>query len=166
MADLVAREVAQLKERQEAYLDAVDRTERAMAASGMPLEEDAATARLRKYEGSCRRTFNAAKAELLRLREAKAAEPSQAGPPPSHKAPLTGAAVDYLAKRARVANAVRAEARAAQAQAEAALVERPAATPAPAPSRSAPVPAAAPLNRRERRAQAKRDRQAERRAAR
>ncbi len=164
MAALVAREVERLRARQEEALDRLDRTRRAMAADGMPLEEDAATARLRKYEGSCRRAFNAARAELLRLREAKAApEPSKAGPPPSHRAPLSDAAVDYLAKRARVANEVRAEARAAQAQA--AIVERPAAAPAPAPSRSAMVPAAAPLNRRERRAQAKRDRQAARRAA-
>ncbi len=134
-----------------------------MAMGGMPLEEDAPTARLRKYEASCRRAFNAARAELLRVREATAtaSEPAQAGPPPSHRAPLSGAAIDNLAKRSRVAMAMRAEA--ASEPAPASVVERPAA--ASAPSRSAPVPASTPLNRRERRAEAKRDRQSARRAA-
>ncbi len=164
LAELVADQVAMLREDQEAVLGALDAQARSMAMAGMPAEEDAASARLRKYEASCRRALNAARAELLRLREATAtaAEPSRAGPPPSHRAPLSGAAVAYLAKRARVAIEVWAEARGEQAEAPAPVVERPA--PEPAPSRPAPVPASAPLNRRERRAQAKRDRQAARRA--
>ncbi len=165
LAALVDQQLTILGEDQEAVLNELDAAERSMAMGGMPLEEDAPTARLRKYEGSCRRAFNAAKAELLRLREATAAasEPAPAGPPPSHRAPLSGAAIDNLAKRSRVAMAMRAEA--ASEPAPTPVVERPAAAPAPAPARSAPVPAAAPLNRRGRRAQAKRDRQAERRAA-
>ncbi len=153
-----------LREVQEAVLDEVDASERAMAMGGMPLEEDAPTARLRKYEGSCRRAFNAARAELLRLREAKAtaSEPFKAEPPPSHKAPLSEAAIDNLVKRSRIATEMQAAERSAQATAPA--VERP--SPSPSPSRSAPVPAAAPMNRRERRAQEKRDRQAARRASR
>ncbi len=164
LAALVADQVAMLHEDQEAVLDALDRTERSMALAGMPAEEDAASARLRKYEASCRRALNAARAELLRLREATAtaAGPAPAGPPPSHRAPLSGAAIDNLAKRSRVAMAMGAEAPSEPAPAP--VVERPAAAPAPAPARSAPVPAASSMNRRERRAQAKRDRQAARSA--
>ncbi len=130
---------------------------------------DGAAAEVR---GECRRAFHAAKAELLRLREAEAeAEAARGGPPPSHKAPLTGAAVDFLAKRSREANQARAAARleqmtaaaSAEKPAPAPVVERPVATAAPAPRL---VPTAAPLNRHERRAQAKRDRQADRRAGR
>ncbi len=166
LAELAAEQVAMLQDDQEGVLDALDAKDRSMALAGMPAEEDAPSARLRKYEASCRRAFNAARAELLRLREAKApaGESAKASPPPSHRAPLSDAAIDNLVKRSRVAMEMQAEDRTA-APAEAApppVVERP----APSPSRSAPVPAAAPLNRRERRAQAKRDRQAERRAAR
>jgi hypothetical protein len=185
LAAVVAARVAGLEEDCAAVLDELDAAERAMAMSGMALEEDAVTARLRKYEGSCRRAFAAAKAELLRLREAEAsAEAAQAEPAPSHRAPLTDAAVDYLARRSREANQARAAARLEQMMAAvvepsapapapvvepsapAAVVERPAAAPAPAPARPAMVPSSAPLNRRERRAQAKRDRQAARRAGR
>jgi hypothetical protein len=174
LAALVEQQLAILGEDQEAVLNELDARERAMAMGGMPLEEDAASARLRKYEASCRRAFNAARAELLRLREA-ASEAAKTGPPPSHKAPLSGAAIDNLAKRSRIAMQMGAEDRSAQTgapapaakrPAPAPVVERPAVAPAPAPSRPAPVPAASPMNRRERRAQAKRDRQAARRAAR
>jgi hypothetical protein len=166
LAELVEGQVAMLCEDQEAVLDALDAEERSMALEGMPAEEDAASSRLRKYEASCRRAFHAAKAELLRLREAEAA--AKAGPEPSHKAPLSDAAIDNLVKRSRVANKLQAEARKARAQAEARLAGRPAAPapvverPAVAPARPTPVPASAPMNRRERRAQAKRDRQAAR----
>jgi hypothetical protein len=185
LAAVVAARVAGLEEDCAAVLDELDAAERAMAMGGMALEEDAVTARLRKYEGSCRRAFAAAKAELLRLREAEAAAAAQAEPAPSHRAPLTDAAVDYLARRSREANQARAAARLEQMMAAVVeppapaaapvvepsapapvVVERPAAATAPAPSRPTMVPSAAPLNRRERRAQAKRDRQAARRAGR
>jgi hypothetical protein len=167
---LVEQQLTILAEDQEGVLNRLDAEERGMAMQGMPLEEDAATARLRKYEGSCRRAFNAAKAELLRLREeAQASEAAKSGPPPSHKAPLSEAAIDNLVKRSRVAREIQAEAPPEPAPA----VERPAvaeapkaaATVAPVPTRSSMVPAPA-MNRRERRAQAKRDRQAARRAGR
>jgi hypothetical protein len=172
MAELVAFQLDILRQDREAILDQLDAAERAMAMGGMLMEEDATTARLRKYEASCRRAFNAAKAELLRLREAEeGAEASQEAPPPSHKAPLSEAAIDNLVKRARIAHAIRAEAPPPE-PAPAPAAERPAvaeapkaaATVAPVPTRSSMVPAAA-RNRRERRAQAKRDRQAARRAA-
>ncbi len=83
LAALVDQQLAILGEDQEAVLNELDAEERAMAMGGMPLEEDAATARLRKYEGSCRRAFNAARAELLRLREAKAPKAAPARPEPS-----------------------------------------------------------------------------------
>ncbi len=161
LCELAAAQVAMLRQDRAAILDELDESERLLALGGMPLEEDAPTARLRKYEASCRRAFHAARAELLRLREPKATASEAAKAEPSHRAPLSGAAIDNLAKRSRVAMAMWAEAPSAPAP----VVERPAAAPAPAPSRSASVPAAAPLNRRERRAQAKRDRQADRRAA-
>jgi hypothetical protein len=171
LMELADAQVAILRQDREAVLDTLDAAERAMAMGGMLMEEDATTARLRKYEASCRRAFNAAKAELLRLREAeKEAEASKEAPPPSHKAPLSEAAIDNLVKRARIAHEIRAEApppEPAPAAERPAVTEAPkvAATVAPVATRSSMVPAAA-LNRRERRAQAKRDRQAARRAGR
>ncbi len=166
LAELVEGQIAMLQDDQEGVLDALDARERSMAMDGMPAEEDAASARLRKYEASCRRALNSARAELLRVREAKATSgeaPGAGTAPPSHRAPASDAAADDLMKRSRVATEMRAEAAATPAPAP--VAERPAAE-AAAQARSAPVPTASPLNRRERRAQAKRDRQAARRAGR
>jgi hypothetical protein len=164
MAELVAFQLDILRQDREAILDKLDAEERGMALEGMSMEEDATTARLRKYEGSCRRAFNAAKAELLRLREAEAAAKEEVARP----GPEEG----------RPSQSLRAEAEAAARRAEADLArargvvaDRPAVAEAPkavatSPSRPAPVPSPAPMNRRERRAQAKRDRQAARQASR
>ncbi len=150
LAALVDQQLTILGEDQEAVLNKLDAEERAMAMGGMPLEEDAATARLRKYEGSCRRAFNAARAELLRLREAKAPKVAPAEPEPTRRSAARLAEAEAMARRA--------EADLARVRGEAA------ASPAvpPPPARAATAPSAAPRNRRERRAQAKRDRQAAR----
>jgi hypothetical protein len=166
LAALVEQQLAILAEDQEAVLNRLDAEERAMAMQGMPLEEDAASARLRKYEGSCRRAFNAAKAELLRLREEATvaeAEPARSEPEPGRRAEALAAEAEAAARRAE-ADLARARGAAAEPPA---VAEAPkaAATVAPVPTRSSMVPAPA-LNRRERRAQAKRDRQAARRAGR
>ncbi len=177
LAALVSRQVADLRVRQEDYLDESDEAERGMAAWGMPLEEDPITARLRKYERSCRGDLNRALAELRKVREgaSPSGEPARTEPEPSHRKPVSAEAAGYLAKRSRFVGLPPREA-AAEAEVPAAPDEAPAVVetvaPAPAPSPVAPsarsslVPAEGPRNRRERRAAEKRARQATRRAGR
>ncbi len=165
LAELIADQVAMLHDDQEGVLDALDAKDRSMALAGMPAEEDATSARLRKYEGSCRRAFNAARAELLRLREAKAPKVEPVKAEPSRPGPALRAEAEAMARRAEAELArVRGDRAARPAVAEA---------PAVAPSSSRPsspaaiIPAAsAPRNRRERRAAEKRARQAARHAGR
>ncbi len=167
LAALVSRQVADLRVRQEDYLDESDEAERGMAAWGMPMEEDPITARLRKYERGCRGDLNRALAELRKVREeaTPAGSPDRPEPELSHRRPVSAAAADYLAKRSQSVALPPREA-AAEADAPAATVE--AMAPAPSPTataaRSSMVPAEAPRNRRERRAAEKRARQAARRA--
>ncbi len=66
---LAEARVAKLREDQEAVLDDLDDAEQAMAMAGMPLEEDAATARLRKDEARARNDFAKSRNELLRFRK-------------------------------------------------------------------------------------------------
>ncbi len=167
LAALVSREVADLRQRQEDYLDESDEAERGMAAWGMPLEEDPFTARLRKYERSCRGDLNRALAELRKVREgaSPSGEPARTEPEPSHRKPVSAEAANYLAKRSRFVGLPPREA-AAEAEAPAAPDEAPAVVEAMPASRSSRVPAEAPRNRRERRAAEKRARQAARRAGR
>ena len=68
LAGLVDAQVARLREEQEACLIELDEATRSMAAAGMPFEEDAATARLRKYEAAARRALLWALSELRRVR--------------------------------------------------------------------------------------------------
>src|SRR4051812_9614169 len=102
LAELVERQVARLRGRRERSLDALDEAERAMAAAGMPLDEDAATARIRRYEASCRRDLRGARAELLRCRNEPPAAESQgrAAEPLPARPPMSEAASIWLAKRA------------------------------------------------------------------
>ena len=58
-----------------------DDAERAMAAAGMPMEENAGTKRLRKQEGRLKMEYRRAKAELLESRADAAA--AAAGPAPA-----------------------------------------------------------------------------------
>jgi hypothetical protein len=140
LAALVARQVADLRADQEAVLDELDEADRELTVAGMPMEEDAITARLRKYEASCRRDLHWAQAELRRSRAeaAEASAPPQPRPEMERGRPLTTAAVDYLAKRTE----------AAFQSALQAVVK-----PDPTPARPiAPPATVAPRNRRERRA--------------
>src|SRR5262249_36388592 len=66
LAALVEAEIDRLHDRLESGLLNLDEAERAMAAAGMPTEEDAQTRRLRRYEAAARRALNSAKTELLR----------------------------------------------------------------------------------------------------
>src|SRR6185312_10065419 len=66
---LAEREAARLRKEQADVLDDLDESDRAMTEAGMPIGEDATSARLRRYEASCRRVFNSAHSELRQLRE-------------------------------------------------------------------------------------------------
>src|SRR5205823_9456763 len=85
LAALVAEELEQLREHQEATLCAMDEAARSCAVSGMLMEEDAATKRLRQYEARARRVLNVARGELLRVR---------AGAAPADRPAAGGAAAD------------------------------------------------------------------------
>ena len=96
LSALVTDQIERLRADQEESLDRLDESERLMAAAGMPLDEDAATRRLRRYESSCRRAMHWARAELLRAREGirPAHEPSMQPParfePPAPAPPTDG----------------------------------------------------------------------------
>jgi hypothetical protein len=81
LAGLVAEEVYWLRKAQEVSLVPLDQAERSMAAAGMPLEEDACTARLRRYEARIRRELRWAHGELRRVREGLPPSPSPASGP-------------------------------------------------------------------------------------
>jgi hypothetical protein len=161
LAEAVAEQIQGLREDREVVLDALDAEERSRALQGMPAEEDAASARLRKYEASCRRAFNAAKAELLRLREATGPAGGEAPDESnSHRPTSEAAAIDpagrSVADLPEESRPVGARPAVAEAPAVAPAASRPS-------SQSAIVPPAAPpRNRRERRAAEKRARQAAR----
>ena len=105
----------------EEVLDDLNDAERAMAMAGMPLSEDAATARLRKEESRARNDFARARNELLRLRASRPAGPGpRRRPPPLPEAAVknfvtrTLDQVEYLDRPARVEDdEVKAEAEAA-----------------------------------------------------
>jgi len=71
---LAEAQIAELREDLEAILDDLNDAERAMAMSGMPMEEDKITARLRKDEARARNDFNKARNALLKHREGDAVE--------------------------------------------------------------------------------------------
>ena len=99
---LVETQVARLRDDQEAVLDDLNDAERAMSMSGMPLEEDAATARLRKDESRARSDFAKARTELLRFRAGQSQDESRPkSPTSSDRPPLANAAIDNLVKRSR-----------------------------------------------------------------
>lgn len=108
---LVETQVAKLRDDQEAILDELNDAERAMAMSGMPLVEDAATARLRKDESRARNDFAKARNELLRFRETKISDESRPEPKSTSDRPsLSNAAMDNLVARSRVALEISSEA--------------------------------------------------------
>ena len=78
---VVTTELNRLDERLKRSLFATDSAEQALAAVGMPMEEDAQAKRLRKDEGRLRLAYRRAKAELLESRDRAAA--AAAGPAPA-----------------------------------------------------------------------------------
>jgi hypothetical protein len=115
LAGLVAREIGLLCQAQELSLDALDEAEWSMAAAGMPPEEDACAARLRRYEASARRALLWAHSELRRVRDGLPPSPAS-GPardssrpePAATQSPLptlptlTQSAVDYHVRRSQL----------------------------------------------------------------
>jgi hypothetical protein len=94
LSALVSREIARLRDDQEAVLDELDRADRAMAMSGMALYEDATTARLRRHESRFYRAYSKARADLFRRRETGASTNASARPakpiPPMPTIPISG----------------------------------------------------------------------------
>ena len=78
---LVEEQIGWIEDKLQRYLFAVDDADRAMAAAGMPMEENAGTKRLRKQEGRLKTEYRRAKAELLESRAQAAA--AAAGPAPA-----------------------------------------------------------------------------------
>ena len=68
---LAESEILSLREEQEEILDDLDDADRAMAMAGMPIEEDKATARLRRDEARARKDFDKARDELFRYRNSR-----------------------------------------------------------------------------------------------
>jgi hypothetical protein len=152
---LVDSQIARLRDDQEAVLDELNDAERAMTMAGMPLEEDAATARLRKDECRARNDFDKARAELLRIRVVQS--PSESRPSPqtsSDRPPLSDAAMEHLVQRSRCSMLipdVAAEESATLPEMETGVVEA-----------DVPVSARRPLTRRARKELARRARAASR----
>jgi len=99
---LADAQILKLREHQETILGDVNEADRAMAMAGMPLYEDATTARLRKDESRARTDYAKARNELLRHR----AEPSQGKSPSeplptSDRAALSNASINHLVERSK-----------------------------------------------------------------
>jgi hypothetical protein len=109
LVELAERELERHRHRLEDRLLDVDEAWRAMAAAGMPFEEDATTRSLRRAEAMLRRVRDRARAELLRVRaEAGAAAPAggpspapAAAPAPEKRPFMSGAALDFQVGRLR-----------------------------------------------------------------
>src|SRR5262249_25074310 len=80
---LAERELERHRHRLEDRLLDVDEAMRAMAASGMPFEEDATTRSLRRSEAMLRRVRDKARAEVLRVRAQASALAGSTSPTPT-----------------------------------------------------------------------------------
>jgi hypothetical protein len=162
---LVESQVAMLRDDLEAVLDDLNDAEQAMSMSGMPLEEDVATARLRKDEARARNDFLKARNELIRTRESRTTEEARPQPPSTtDRPPLSNAAIDNLVKRSRwsmeILDAVVEEDVVEEEEKEVVVIDEP----EPEPEEEvSPEPAASRPNRRARKEQARRARAANRR---
>jgi hypothetical protein len=100
---LVATQLTLLRNDQVTVLEALSEAEQAMTVAGMPLEEDGATARLRKDESRARSDFSKALKELLRYR-AEPTAPDQPRPQTtSDRPPISGPASDNMVQRSKLA---------------------------------------------------------------
>lgn len=191
LANLAAREIEGLRASQTEVLDALDEASRAMSMSAMPQTEDAETARLRRYEGRCRRDLTRALERLYRFREGTPPAKGARRPAlmPDSARPMTAAAMSFQMRRpdvpivfcgepeAMIAAERPAEAVETAPAAPEVVEELPAATAAVEKAavasgvavKRAPEASAGPCspstNRRERQAREKRLRKAARRAA-
>ena len=86
LALLVEEQIGWIEEKLQRYLFATDDADRAMAAAGMPMEENAGTKRIRKQEGKLKLEYRRAKAELLESR-AQAAAAAAGGAPAAPESP-------------------------------------------------------------------------------
>ena len=97
---LAESQVATLRHLQAIVLDDLNHAERAMSMAGMPLAEDKATAQLRKDEARARNDFARARKELLRHRETEhQVEPRPKPETVGDRPALSHAAMDNLANR-------------------------------------------------------------------
>ena len=101
---LVENQLASLRASQESVLEALNEAERGMTLAGMPLEEDAATARLRKAETRARNELARTRNELLRVQagERPKSDPKDR-PASTDRPPLSNAAIDNLVERSKLA---------------------------------------------------------------
>ena len=139
---LVETQITKLRDEQEAVLDDLNDAEQAMSMSGMPLQEDAATARLRKEESRARNDFAKARTELLRFRAGQSQDESRPKPQTSCDRPsLSNAAIDNLVERSRgalenlfpeVAEEVAEEVEVEEAEEPVSVIDVPSPTPIPA----------------------------------
>ena len=191
LANLAARKIERLRASQTEVLDALDDASRAMSMSAMPLTEDAETARLRRYEGRCRRDLTRALERLYRFRQGPNLDEVTRHPAVIRDSarPMTAKAMDFQMRRPDVPIVFRGEREATiaaerpveaveTAAPEPEVVEEAPAAPVavektPVASevavKRAPETSAGPcspsLNRRERQARRKRQRKAARAAA-
>ena len=84
---LTESEIADLRELQTTTLEDFNDSEQAMAMAGMPLTEDAASARLRKDETRARNDFAKARRDLLLSRAGKPTDENRRGPLPIDEPP-------------------------------------------------------------------------------
>ena len=159
LAALIMGELNRLRQRRDSTLTELDSAEREMTAWGMPLEEDAATARLRKYESACRRDLNRSLAELRRSQSGGGGAAATAEP--SHRREPSAAASEYAANRSRLVKPASSPAPVEDVEVE--EIEEVEEVEA---ADESPTPAARWGNRRARREKAKRARQAARAASR
>ena len=101
---LVENQLTTLRASQESVLEALNEAERGMTLAGMPLEEDAATARLRKAETRARNELARTRNELLRVQagERPKSDPKDR-PSATDRPPLSNAAIDNLVERSKLA---------------------------------------------------------------
>jgi hypothetical protein len=105
LVQLVEEQTARLRLDIKFCLHNLDQSYRGMAVEGMVFEEDAQTARLRRYEATHRRTLNWARTEFRRGREPKSTDQDDSAP--SAEPPLSDTSSKYLVKRFERNNADR-----------------------------------------------------------
>jgi hypothetical protein len=100
LAALAQREIDALEDRIADVLEPKHRTDQGMVTSGLALDEDATTRRLRRYESGFKNDFNKAEALFLKSRAESAAAANEAADALAEKLPPTSeAGYDYLSRQ-------------------------------------------------------------------